>query len=383
MTSIALNPIQDLLAQVRSANDVRECIASQYGNIDLANLTECYIYGAGQDALLFIDNCHKSNIKILGVFDDDSKKIGQKFSQYTVQSTKSVSSLISKNSPAIITTHRVAGAANRLIEIGVKSFVPAWVLQILSPEQFTPHMYYRDWAEDLALNKDKYVALWNLFKDDESRRIYKAIIQFKLRFDPLVLLKNVSTTDEYFPNGIIKLTDEEVFVDGGAWTGDSVRVFKQKVNDKFKRVYAFEPSSVPLPTLIQNYANDTRVRVVNKGMHSETTVFRFEDLGSTASRFSAAGSIELPVTTIDEVVGSDPVSFIKLNIEGAEASALMGAQSTIRKHKPKMAICVYHNPRDIWELPEVLNKITDGYDYYLRHHDAGIIQLVVYAVPRQ
>lgn len=71
-----------------------------------------------------------------------------------------------------------------------------------------------------------------------------------------------------------------------------------------------------------------------------------------------------------------------MNIEGAEVAALRGAENTIRKHKPKMALCVYHNPRDLWEIPEIVKSITDGYDFFLRHHDKGIIQLVVHAVPR-
>lgn len=375
------NPVRDLLQGVETANDVRRCISSHYRHLDLDDFKECYVLGAGQDSLKFIENCKQLKIKVSGVFDDDSAKVGQEFAGYSIQSASSCKSLMDDTIPLVITTHRVATVVNKLSKVGIKSFVPAWALQVLNPDRFPPQMYYRNWAEDLAQNREKYVELWDLFKDDASRKVYEGIIRFKLYFDCEVLLANVDESGEYFPEGVIRLTEDEVFVDGGAWTGDTVRAFKKKVNNRFKKIYAFEPSSVPLPELIIENEQDGRVVIVNKGMNSETTVFKFEDLGSTASRFSSVGTIELPVTTIDEVVGGDPVSFIKMNIEGAEVSALLGAKYTIQNNTPKLAICVYHNPRDIWEIPQIIRAISNSYEFYLRHHDGGIIQLILYATP--
>ena len=70
-----------------------------------------------------------------------------------------------------------------------------------------------------------------------------------------------------------------------------------------------------------------------------------------------------------------------MNIEGAEVSALLGAKYTIQNNTPKLAICVYHNPRDIWEIPQIIRAISNSYEFYLRHHDGGIIQLILYATP--
>lgn len=376
-----INLICELLGPIHSAADVRKRMQGQYDHLELGNLRQCYIYGAGQDARGFIERCHQLGVDVLGVFDDDPQKQGKEFVGYLVRPTEGMRDP-GASSPLIITTHRVVLAAKKLCDLGVTSYVPGWVLQILQPDLFPPHMYYKNWAEDLVVNKEKYIALWDLFADDKSRKVYQAIIHFRLYFNPLVLLDNIDTVGEYFPEGVISLSENEIFVDGGAWTGDTIRAFKGRVRDNYTRIYAFEPSPPTFLKLSENFSDDPRVVPINKGLHSESTVIRFDDFGSTASRISEAGAIEVPVTTIDEAVGCDSVSFIKMNIEGAEVAALRGAENTIRKHKPKMALCVYHNPRDLWEIPEIVKSIADGYDFFLRHHDGGIIQLVVYTVPR-
>ena len=340
-----------------------------------------YIYGAGQDARDVIHQCENADVRVLGVLDDNPERAGEEFEGHKIQSTDSAGNP-GPSTPFVITTHRVTPAAERLVKAGITSFFPAWALQILSPDRFQPHMYYADWAEDLVANKDKYIALWELFSDAESRRVYRAFMEFKVRFDPLVLADIVDVPGEYFPEGVLELTDHEILIDGGAWTGDTINVFKEKTGDTFRKVYAFEPSAGTFEKLTENFSDDDRVVPVNKGLYEISTVLKFDDLGSSASRFGDKGTFEVPVTSIDETVGDDAVSLIKMNIEGAEAAALRGGAKTIRRNHPKLAICLYHNPRDLWEIPAVIQEISPAYDFHIRLHDGGVIQLVAYAIPK-
>lgn len=73
-------------------------------------------------------------------------------------------------------------------------------------------------------------------------------------------------------------------------------------------------------------------------------------------------------------------TFIKMDIEGAEKEALIGAEQIIRCHKPKLAICVYHKPEDIYVLPELINSFREDYRFYLRHYSNTIYETVLYAV---
>jgi len=79
-------------------------------------------------------------------------------------------------------------------------------------------------------------------------------------------------------------------------------------------------------------------------------------------------------------VSDEPVTYIKMDIEGAELNALKGAANTIKKNKPRLAICVYHKPEDILEIPVFLSELVPSYQFYLRHHSQYYIETVLYAV---
>ena len=90
----------------------------------------------------------------------------------------------------------------------------------------------------------------------------------------------------------------------------------------------------------------------------------------------------MPVTTIDDVLGARRLTYVKMNIEGAEIDALQGGWNAICKWLPRLAISVYHRASDLWRIPEVISEISSEYQLYLRQHDGGIIETVLYASPR-
>ena len=88
-----------------------------------------------------------------------------------------------------------------------------------------------------------------------------------------------------------------------------------------------------------------------------------------AGRNSHEGKIGVPVLfdSVDNVI-TDRLSFIKMDIEGAEKRALEGARKTIEKYKPKLYVCAYHRNEDFFALPEEILSIRSDYKIYLRHH---------------
>ena len=73
-------------------------------------------------------------------------------------------------------------------------------------------------------------------------------------------------------------------------------------------------------------------------------------------------------------------TFIKMDIEGAEKEAILGAENIIRIQKPKMAVSIYHKREDIWELPKLLLEMNPEYRFYLRHYSFRDAETVLYAV---
>ena len=107
----------------------------------------------------------------------------------------------------------------------------------------------------------------------------------------------------------------------------------------------------------------------------------FNSLGDAGSAVINTGHIEVDCISLDEELLDDMPSFLKIDIEGAEAAALEGAQNIIKTFKPIIAICVYHRPPDLWQIPLFLNQLNTDYLFYLRAHENDGFEVVLYAVP--
>ena len=94
-----------------------------------------------------------------------------------------------------------------------------------------------------------------------------------------------------------------------------------------------------------------------------------------------SGGISVPVVGLDEVLQGDRVSYIKMNIEGAEIDALQGGADSIKRWGPKLAISAYHLPNHLWKIPLEISKLREDYQIFFRQHDGGIIETVVFALP--
>ena len=98
----------------------------------------------------------------------------------------------------------------------------------------------------------------------------------------------------------------------------------------------------------------------------------------TASRINPRDGEMVECIDIDSVI--DNVTFIKMDVEGAEYKALEGAEKVIKECKPKLAISVYHKPVDIVEIPLLIMDMVPEYKFWLRHYSTNVYETVLYAV---
>lgn len=101
--------------------------------------------------------------------------------------------------------------------------------------------------------------------------------------------------------------------------------------------------------------------------------------GSGCPHIDSGGEQTIKLESLDEFLQSNKVTFIKMDIEGAELKALIGAKKTIKKYKPKLAICIYHKPDDIWEIPLYIHDLVPEYKMYIRHYSAKGCSTILYA----
>ena len=175
---------------------------------------------------------------------------------------------------------------------------------------------------------------------------------------------------QYFPT-FFELSNYEIVVDGGAYTGDTLIEYQKKFST-FKEYHAFEPSFNNYLQLSTN-SNLKNIFKYNKGLGLSNDILLFNDgvaESSTSSflktTFNQNNLKEVQIVRLDDLI--DEVSFIKLDIEGAELDALIGSASLISRFKPKIAVCIYHKFEYLWQIQEFLFSIRSDYKFSIRYH---------------
>lgn len=337
------------------------------------------ILGAAEEGRRLAETCAARGIAVASIVDDDPARLGRRVAGATVMSFASLASL-DRSTPVVVASHRLLGAVRRLRAMGFVSVCGSAALQVADPIGFPPHMFYADWFEDLERHRMQYAQLAERLADDRSRAVLDALIGFRLTLDPEVLAP-VLDADLYGAKDLPPPPDPSVYVDAGTFDGDSIRLYLDRYGTRCRTVHGFEPDPTTFQRLKENFADDPRIVPHNAGLSSGRGKLTFAADASRASILSPDGGVSVVVVGLDEVLAGAPAGVIKMNIEGAEIDALEGAARTIARYKPTLMISAYHRPSDLWRLPETIDRLAPGYRFYLRQHDGGVIESVLYALP--
>lgn len=240
---------------------------------------------------------------------------------------------------------------------------------------------WNKYKSDETLNKIE--ELKNLLEDEESKKVLETRIKV-YETGNTELLKDIEIdNDEYFDKDVIKLSNDEYFIDLGAYIGDTIENFIYHVDGNYKKIVAFEPDNENMLSL-NSYIieNDIDNVVVYKlATWNKKEKIRFYENGSLISQAYNKGNSITNADTLDNVLlDIAPTTFIKINVEGAEYKTIEGAEKIIKKYKPKLAICVYHGAKDVYEIPLLIKKLVPEYKLYLRHYSESLLDTVLYAV---
>lgn len=227
---------------------------------------------------------------------------------------------------------------------------------------------------------------YNSLADDFSKKVFVNVLNAKLSGD-FSLYEEIISTTEYFDPDIVQLSDNEVLLDVGAYKGYTIVEFCKRTCKKYERIIACEPDITTLAIL-----NDTvekndiqRIEIHNKGAWNKTETLYFHDGLAGSSRISEARDITSPTTsinvdTIDNILDGRRVTYLSMDIEGAEHNAILGAEQTIKKWKPTLAVCVYHKREDLFDLLLLIKSFVPQYKFYMRHYTDNQTETVLYAV---
>lgn len=279
---------------------------------------------------------------------------------------------------------RMRDRENQLRSLSCRKVVPFGPLFWKYPEPVLPH-YAADLPHHVIEKADEVLACYDLWADSESKREYIAQLKWRLTFDFESMSPPVREAI-YFPPDLVELGSDEVFVDCGAFDGDTLELFLRKSKSSFARVFAFEPDPANFNRLSQSlsaFPDRVRDRIEIKcaavGAKAQTVRLSAEGAASSAV---GSGDLEVECVTLDESLADCAPTMIKMDIEGSEPDAIRGAARLIRETAPLLAISGYHKQDHLWSIPLLIKSLNSEYRFYLRPHDLEGWDLVCYGIPR-
>lgn len=240
--------------------------------------------------------------------------------------------------------------------------------------------FWEDFQYDLPNFIHRYESIYSLLVDKISRHTLESILKFRMSQN-LRYMQGFEDTQyrQYFEDFLFLNKAGECFVDVGAFDGYTSLEFIKRFPG-YSAIHLFEPDLINMKSVMKNLSSYRDVTFYPYGLSDKPAVLRFSSSGS-CSMVSDEGSEKIHVKRLDDLI-DEPISFLKMDIEGAEIPAIRGAANLIKKFKPKLAISVYHRKHDIFEIPELILSIDADYKLFLRHYTEGVDETVMFFVPR-
>lgn len=239
----------------------------------------------------------------------------------------------------------------------------------------------RNRAESLVNHADEFIWMYLSLNDYTSKKILNNVILNWITFSHETLRRMpYNQFAQYFDYDIISKAGK-VFVDAGACKGDTVESFVANYRN-YEKIYSYEITPDTFQILQNNLSNYKNVECRRKGISDKAGLMYVnvcEDIGG--NRLGKNGDIEVPVVTLDEDI-TEKIDFIKMDIEGAEYGALLGAKEHIQKEHPHLAIAAYHNNVDIFRLAKLIYEMDASYKFYYRYYGGTLYpnDYVLYAI---
>ena len=325
--------------------------------------TPLVLYGMGNGADIVISQLEKIGRKPSEIIASDDFVRGQLFHDYKVKKLSQVEEELGDFIVLICFGTQIDSVIENIKSIARKhktyvAYVPVFGENIMT-ENF------------LLENIDDIIKARNLFKDELSLKAFDCCLNFYIFGKLFYLFDCESEKDEVFEN-ILKLKNNESYLDLGAYRGDTIEEFLKYSNGNYSHITALEPDKKTFTKLLDYGENLENACLLNKGIWNREEVLYFENRCARGSSLSGEikGKKALPVevTTVDALDREFDFTYIKADVEGAEKEMLMGSLETLKKGKAKWNIAVYHRTEDFFRLPLLIHSINPNYSFYMRHH---------------
>jgi len=218
---------------------------------------------------------------------------------------------------------------------------------------------------------DDFIFLYDHLEDYRSKNVLYAILNNWYDFDFQTLREcQESNYSHYFDLDVIQADKDEVFVDLGAYTGDTILDYlNQYGSNQYQKIYCYEITESSFEVLKNSLSSYPNISFRRKAVTNQRGMLSFQKsiVDDSANMVKESGEEEIEATILDEDI-NEKITMIKMDIEGSEEKAILGAKKHITEEHPKLLISVYHNHDDIWKIPKILKEMWSGYRFRLRYY---------------
>lgn len=267
---------------------------------------------------------------------------------------------------------------NKLASAGFQNIIDYFDFNFFNKAAF-PIPFNEENYIKIINNLDKLNFIYNKIEDPKSREIFEHIIDFRINFNYSKHPFIYNLENQYFEN-YFDWCSIRTFVDAGGFDGNtSLKAIKNfKGLQKIKFIEPF-PDAMNIAKEILSNVNSCKIEYILSAISSYNGKTFFTTSNGNANHFCSSSDLIVDVNRLDEII-NEKVDYLKLDIEGEELDALIGAENIIKKYKPIIAVCIYHKQEHFWEIPNFLLSIKPSYKIFLNHYTEGICETVMYFV---
>lgn len=233
-------------------------------------------------------------------------------------------------------------------------------------------------------NRDDLLWLYQKLSDYQSKKVLTAILKNWIYLDTDRLSRIKKGQDDYYDLDLIPEGKGKVFVDAGAYFGDTCLNYIKTYGKNYKEIICYEPNEAAVKRLEQNIKGFEYVRIRPVGLdsaHGEGLLYINEDDPIMAYISSENGTMSVKTTSLDSDF-TEAISILKIDANGYESHILAGAETHIKREKPNLIVALYHSFEDIIKIPYMIAEMNPDYKFYLRYYGGDLIptNFVLYAV---
>ncbi len=332
------------------------------------------IFGTGGDGIRTYSMLRQYNIENISFCDNNPEKWGKKVGQ-----TESI----------CISITDIPKYSDAIFIIGTRNYVMpiAQQLKSLNVTFLTSDAY-------LFLREiNKLEEVYKIFLNSESQNVYYKLIETMVTGNFNIIPEIYSDKQYYAIPQFAMPKANDVFIDCGAYVGDSIEQFINIRMGNFGKIFSFEPCSKQFNAMIKRRdrlisewaLEEDKITCIKAGLSDSKGEKYLDVCGSLGESFinnknDTTLDEKIEIISLDEYFKDfrEHISFIKADIEGYELKMLHGARNIIQKDKPNLAICIYHKFNDFFEIPLFIKTLVPEYKMEVRHHNFNLWETVLY-----